>query len=382
MMIPWSELFGPRRFLQSVREDLREGACVVVALPRIHPPNIVATLERCLLQQTPLAVTLLRPEPGSLAAEAIYRGCRLPRPDSALNARSLAECAAFRNCVALVDISEEVDPEPWLAFIHRYGDLIRNRAVGDRGLVCLVVYEERGEPPSEGPALRVRRWRGVVSGLDVRTLVRGSWAERTEGPSGIREHLREVLIAELSGGDLELASHLNDREFDELLSPHALLRDYAERRSWAPEHPPNLTHGSAEIVDGRTRTHSARLAMDRERERELQVLLWRAGVQVLFPFLEDERRAAISRWRARLDASLRDTPLQTATGRVISGADELEVSHLADRLKGVGGPAEMCEWMRLLADVRNDLAHLRPVSTARLHRLLEVAPRVSLSEGK
>ncbi|MFO0606050.1 MAG: hypothetical protein U0324_22950 [Polyangiales bacterium] len=359
-------------------DDIRRGACVVVALPRLHPRGFAPALERFLYRHTSLTVAAVRQDQSAPPVDALYRACRLPRPDGAVNARTLAECEAFQGCVAFVDVCDDPDPEPWLAVAARYADLVRNRAEGACGQLCVVVYEERGELPSEGPALRVRRWRDVVSGLDVRTLVRGTWAESAAGPSGLHEHLREALIAELAGGDLELAVLLHDRDTVDLLSPHGHLRDYAARAAWSLDDPPRLEHGSAHLVDGHLRAHVARLAMDDQRARELQRHLWRAGVQVLLPYIEDERWAAVMRWRPHLEASLRRAPLRTATGHVITSPDELEVAHLVERLRGGDGAEEACRWLRLLADIRNDLAHLRPATTERVLQLLDLAPVASL----
>ena len=87
--------------------------------------------------------------------------------------------------------------------------------------------------------------------------------------------------------------------------------------------------------------------------------LWKAQVRVLFPLIE-EARARMAREAARI-----------LGGR--GGADDievLEIGPLHHRLVKLDAPRRLVEQARALREMRNSLAHRRPIPLGDLHRLV------------
>lgn len=372
----WTELHGPRRFFSTLAEDVRQGACFVVALPRNFPREMPATIARHLERRTTAAVFELQATVDRARApvDVLYARCRLEPPLRAASARTLVECEPFRDVVAIVDgTRSECDSEPWLELLGRYADLLRNRPIGARGVLGVVIAGEAEAMPSAGPALRIRRWDGHVSGLDVRSMVRARRRTDEVVEHDLAEDLREAIIAELAHGDIDLAQTLADAPLESLLAPASHLRDAAERHGWSAGRSPCWADGTDVRVDGRRRVHIARQILEATGERALQRHLWRAEVGVLFPYIEDARHELLDQCRARLQDRLDRAPVKTAAGAIISVAEDLELSHIADLLRAEQGRAPSLaaarSWAELLRDARNDLAHQRPVHPVTVLRL-------------
>lgn len=350
---------------------------MIVALPAAHPRGFTGVVERYLQRSTTLTVGRfdVGTERDVPPVDSVYRRWRLQRPEAPASASTLADCDGFQRVVALVDCTTNDDSERWFEFVPRYADVVRNRPPEHRGLFCLVVSGHAELLPSGGPALQLRHWRGFVDSLDVKILVREAWRVTAARAFGVGQALREALISEFSSGDIELAVHLLDRPLGDLLAPADALTAFGRVRGWSADQVPEWKRGSLLVVDGRERTHPARLAVDDVRLKEVERHIWRAEVEVLFPFIEDERGRVVTEWRGELSLSLQRRSVKTATGQVLDQPDQLELSHIVERLGVLPGTQALRDWLSLLHSVRNDLAHLRPGSREDVLRVAEMALR-------
>src|SRR5690606_38200703 len=94
--------------------------------------------------------------------------------------------------------------------------------------------------------------------------------------------------------------------------------------------------------------------------------LWHAQTEVLLPVVERERHRIVARLRGKLEV-----PYDTAGG-IIEDERDLELSHIfvqmnqyRDRFRDADR-----ELVKMLRDIRNELAHFEPVSANLLGQLL------------
>lgn len=367
-MTPWAywwSLPGPSSFVRSLVGGLREGISLVVWLPRWAPPGLDAAVARGLDE----GLRWRKLDLAHLDEAQICNPCRLLGlrytnvPAHALyagNEQVLIQSAEFAGMVVWVEgVSKQAWPH-WRSFLDAYAEASRQRSLLERSMLCVVM---RGCTPDPGLRTEVtlgsRVWRGYLSQVDML-----AWAhfhvsavqEASEHPLFAR--LRLWLVAELAGFDPLLVEYAATREIGALVHPAPWLRAFAHRRGWSVQSDPDWADGGWDEMDGSRRRHTAWLAL--HDDHEVQRLVWRAQLAVLFPFLEEERvRYAKSHAAALQRTSGRDTR-------------EIEIRDLCRALEG-RLPAEEAEYLGLLRQVRNGLAHLQHVPADRLQRLRDLA---------
>jgi hypothetical protein len=355
----WWELPGPAGFLRSVWEDLRGGKSIVLALPATVPPGLRDGLAAFVRQAETWAWRDFPAGDGArspaVLAEDLHRRFAPPKPGGVLSAGTLAGDPRLADTVIWVEGMTATAWPTWRAFLGQYARASQMRPEQGRGLFCVpLVGPVAGQAPQPDVALGVRRWRGIVSGLDVQ-LDLARRADDHPMPA-LHRRLARAVACDLAGSDAALARALTALDLRQLLEPEEFLRAEAARRGWdaALASRPRWEDGLLDGVNGEDSVHSAALALCGD-GGALRRRIWRAEVAVLYPFLEEQRLRLLPRLRPYLRL-----PLETTYGTV-DDVHELELGQLVYFLRGRNLPRDVWRLLTLLTDMRHALAHVRPV---------------------
>ncbi len=229
------------------------------------------------------------------------------------------------------------------------------------------------------PRLTVLYWWGRLSRLDTALWLRQA------GPSGT-DATRQAAISEVAGFDLDLALHLQtawDGEADTLCGT---VLDYAGDRpelldtgptaGTAPTDRPSTellgpwSSGACDRWNGEEVTWHAAAIAKHEPERLIRAL-WRAQAMTLLPLLDQQRERVLA-WLDRQGHGQRL--------RQEIGTDLVEIGDLWFYMRhraGMAGRPQMplVDWLR---EARNDVAHLRCISDARLREGIALMSETAL----
>jgi len=365
----WWSLPGPAGFVRSIIEDLRRGANVVIGLPRWAPIGLERAMtyqlrDDDLLSWRPLDLEQMASE-DPLEILPVRYVHDLTKRDLCEGV-DLARSETFTGTVVWVTGLRNHSLGGWINLLESYADAVRSRPVEERGLFCLVA--EGIDPkalPKEDVALSVRLWRGAVTEPDML-----AWLHHLMGRRPVRNAMERRLMMrlalEIAGYDAQLALEAANLDLERLGDPMAWLLEVAADRGWSVRTEPAWEDGSCDTMEERRVVHSALLAVSQEGQKEVEQLLWRAQVGVLFPLLEEERRCYLQEY-----ASLLRVPHDTGLGSVIRDKEELELGHIHYQLRYRLGRREQTR-LQMLRNVRNSLAHqkvLAPVILKELVRL-------------
>lgn len=212
-------------------------------------------------------------------------------------------------------------------------------------------------PPAEDVALRLLPWRNVVSDLDI--LLYTTRKLRARSLPGGKRTLLAGTIAKLAVWDPAVVDRLAEARPEEVLLPEPLLRELAEERGWTPATSRSWWEGTVQQVDGRDQVHSSLLAFQ-DPEGVLRYRMWSAQAGVLLPLIEERRQALVRRFRNLL---ARHDPTQDPW--------EMEIGSLAFCLRNLPVDPRARSVANQLRRLRNELAHLQPLSPAEALELFE-----------
>jgi hypothetical protein len=313
-----ARLAGPARFFEEVSACLAEGGSALLLLPATAPTGFSDALEAALDR---MGLPLQRygcVEPSALAGEC---GSAMDAADWAghcLNNGGLNAAAH------LVDAREPNLWRVWRPHLIEFAQASRNslRPAWRRPRLCLTVLETEAGATLEA-GLDVFAWRARLRKSDVLALV-----EEMDQPDVayvVLQRLRRELILSEAGWDLDRVLQLCNSTFAELLRPYSCSKTGSQQRS----------------------------------------RIWKAQVSVLFPWIEEVRADLIRHHGDRLRADWWDGAAR------ITSVEELELKHLRDQARKVLRNLALSADLDRLVWLRNELAHLRPVSHAKLISLPE-----------
>jgi len=364
---------GPAAFVDEIVDDVRQGVSVVLCLPEYAAPGLreavgekVRAREICKQATVDQAAMEAGIPPPQVLRQAIHG----PSAEKGDGARELATDRSLRDWLIWVEGVGQSQWPAWKRFLEEFE--AASRAASDcNGLRVVVVARGSlaNSPPRAEVRLAVRKWQGVVEPLDMLLLV--YWLMRDADASPLRRRLQISLIAELAGTDPLLAETLCRCDLPALINPLDALRGFAQRRSWGAPLPTDRSElwagGMADMIHGRQFRHSAALAVSQGHDHdELDRRIWRAQIQVLFPFVEEQRASLV---KDLTTADCLRLPWVTPFGRIEDPLD-LEINHLCRMVSHVKRvPPAKRELIRVLVEVRNSLAHLEKVPEELLLRL-------------
>jgi hypothetical protein len=361
---------GAARFLQSVCDDLDAGIAVSLELP-----NTVDEfdLESGVAGRYPLKLTeRVEVAPGQTPVETIASALGIPAQESPGSATGLVRSGRLDDRLLWISgLASLAEDE-----LHEWLDTAEQIAVAadDHGAFVPVVLCVRGDRAAlrlpDSPSLRLRRWWDVLGRLDLAVLVTQS--------AGHVDHVAREEIVELTGDDYSLAAALADAS-DRRDEWQAICRERASqlniedvdiagvptrcsfksaRSAWL--------RGAVCSVDGATVVHAGVLVAQ-GRDRDLNRRRWASQIRAVLPQLDLLRVALLE--RAAANGAI-------AAWRTNADQAEVEFSDVASTLArrtDLSREAALAEWLR---GARNDLAHLRALSSEQIgtgHALAERA---------
>ena len=352
--------------MDAVGDDLLGGRCVQLCLPAHLPDGLRQALRQRLGERDQWQWHLLEASADSplvsLAAHCGRTGHPLPS-----SAAALVGLPGFAGRVFWVTGLDIGRYPAWRRFLREYEAVLRNVRPLDRSLLCLEFRGDESSSALPGDVCLSRRdWKCVVTDLDLLF-----YAERLV--PGARDALARTLsvylVAELARWDVALAHHLCFQPLHRLVMPHELLADFGRQRGWDSEAQARWENGSCGTFRGRETAHAAFLALHAP-PAEIDSIVWHGQVRVLLPFVEHWRRRLIGHFGRVLTV-----PFRTRFGEEVRELSGLEIGHIEFQLcsNGAAVGQRVRRLLGALRDVRNDLAHLRPVRPACLQRLLDSA---------
>ena len=119
------------------------------------------------------------------------------------------------------------------------------------------------------------------------------------------------MVTELAGYDPVVAIELANREMPHFFNPKNVLLAVSDERGWnSVELSASWALGTKGTVNGSDIIHSASLATSND-ERAIFQRVWKGQVNVLFPYIEEERIKLLNEF----DSSLR-LPIETDHGTI------------------------------------------------------------------
>ncbi|HMJ91128.1 MAG TPA: hypothetical protein VK530_14995 [Candidatus Acidoferrum sp.] len=355
---------GPLKFLRAVAEDLRSGVNVTMVFPDHAPDGWITHLRIMLLDSLPRLDHVACD--GKPPIQLLHHHLGLGEPSQRATVADLCNCKNFSGRLLYVSFTSSEPWKAWRSFLEQYEDACRHFSLSERTLFIASISGDLAEhAPKPANLLRVYDWTDRVDGLDVR-LHAANLLSSVSLPAWQR-NLAVSLLAELALWDPIVCAEGASRSLEELVEPVSWLADIARSRNW-PEKldlksPQALRHGIRQPFEGIQRIHSAWLALA-SRHDTLEERVWNAQVRALFPILERHRRALIKKYGSM---HLFKVPWITRIAR-IEHIEDLELNHMADQMRSQNsaGLRSICDFVSWLRDLRNDLAHLKPIPASRL----------------
>ncbi len=153
-----------------------------------------------------------------------------------------------------------------------------------------------------------------------------------------------------------------------VLHPLAILEEIARERGWDSDVPlgspdERWARGMTERFGGTNHLHSALLALKGDRDA-IEARVWRGEVGVILPFIEDQRALLVRHLGRRFPL-----PWQPDKGKVISDPRKLQIGQIEYLLRNMTVDRGLRRKVRMLCKMRNDLAHLVPLTEVQISML-------------
>lgn len=361
--INWWTLPGPGSFVSRVVADLRDGKNVVLCLPAHAPGGLRAAVRAALGDEDwpwhPFDVaadgTGARPEQTLFARFAPNAPA-----DAIRNMHTLTREPGFAGKIVWLEGMPAESWPDWKAFLSTYQHACRSMPTFERTLFCTPLEGPLAlDPPNEDVCLAQHHWRGAVDQLDIWLYTAALFAGRDMAP--LHRRVAVAVAAHLALWDPAVSEALAAEPIESVLEPETLLRELGRGRGWYAGDAGEWHVGTADDFEGEPATHSALLALG-DAEGEVTRRIWSAQVGVLLPYVEEQRRALISRLRGVLSV-----PHQTRFNGVIEDIRDLEIGHIEHQANA--NPAVDPDTRRLLwrlREIRNCLSHLEVLPPALL----------------
>jgi len=338
----WRHVSGPDRLLGDLAEAAFRHRVLLIEEPPFREEFGLQFRDRLLQRDSNLLIAEADGADvagGIDAGEWLMRQCGRDMEYHPLDG-SRAEVLAKRKWLAgRVFIIPDVQDRPeWVELAVEYA----RRSPADNGLLVLLY---RGACPLASPRKGVAVFRrgDYFTAYDMQWFAAFCIPEKDSG--AVRDYRAQVL-ARIAGGDPELCADLarEDVRSDPLESMEALAWRY-----------PVLSD----------------LAADRKR---LELMLWEAQLQIVFPLVERLRRRFIDVYRAELSAVLREEDgVKDEFGNKLAEPEDMEIRHIwwycFKKNKAALSESDR-RVFHLIYISRNRLAHLKPVDHANVMELL------------
>ncbi len=413
------ELPSVQRFLGRLIEDLASGRSLFVPLPagisvRHVGDNLRTELARrdFAFQEVSLADDLGNDRPPlSVLSEnlGIHWSTDTPRTiENLLRAKHLPEIIILED----LDRASKNTCRSWGNFLVRWARVRQSWTEDKRYVPALCLLGPATSllseiPESNNVYLTVHWWWGFPSALETHALCRKS---RYSDARAEKDRWRECVLSSIAGGDFLLASELWDIACLERTSLPAALCDLAVNRGWSREtlrewrvedvvanygslfrealNPPKELHTLwAHGIVGWTseygiETNAIALAV-LERHDELNHRIWRGQAHLLLPIIDRIRldlcNILTRRYGPEWPVRWFPPKLEVEVKAVCQNPLACQWGHLAHLLLEKKSIELESHWHSLAAtirDIRNQIAHFRPISFHDFERILDLAQQI------
>lgn len=388
---------GLHRFAADIAGDLREGRNVLVVCPSSLPPGLHHAISSELANADlgPLEI---------ISAEKISQGSpvydlhqvynQAVKTQNGLDIQSLCRCDSFQSRMIWLDDIEMIGEKggQWLDFLKRYAVACGSQDLIDRTVFAVPIRYHLAMVDLPVENLLAQHWFwGRTSSLDMQLLSAQVIANREA--DFLENRLLINVVTSLCGFDIESAKAFCRQAFEEETEIDRFFENLATVKAWdlmkiseilsTPEvngaisgpqsvHKPGSDlatawmEGILDLVDGRVVISPAAEAA-RANKEELRLRLWRGHVQTLLPVIDEYRIQLLRHLKT-------NNPSLLKTGKNNFKALEIgELKYLIEtdaRLRRKVDK-DLRSLVRLLAKIRNDLAHLKPVSKERRLRMVQ-----------
>jgi hypothetical protein len=354
---------GPARFIEKIRADLLDCRnAITVASPHL-PDDMLTEVQRGVeggyagyewhrLYNPPD----LKANPATWLAR--HFGVELPVTATAHDFHDVDEAAG--TVIVMADFPDELPLlGKWAAFAEQYAQVCRASG-GSTSPRFLYHWPMPGHLPNTDLRLTLHRWDDTIDSTDI--LLYASLLMRRSGQSPFKRMLMGMMASRLSAGDPDLCQILCSLNLQEILKPLPHLKHYAAGKGWDGNTPASLEKGTVVLLDGMEKEHPAWLAMQ-GREQDIAMLVWGAQISCIMPLVEERRQELVDAVRHILKIPDHLPPDQTP-----DSIEEIEIGAIHYQIKhsGVRVPQAVWHLSRTLRNVRNDLAHRKPLSGDRL----------------
>jgi hypothetical protein len=351
----WWALPGPSRFLADVVGDIRRGLNVIITPPPCSPvtDRVLEPLVRRF--ESLHFISIDSADISDPISESLHERLGVnPKPGQLASPAHLAEALPDRN-VIFVDGLDATNSPLWLEFLSQYQHGCNGKPAHKRSVFCVAISVACGVEPKQDIVLALRRFEANFNRIDG-VLQMENLLPR-DGRTAIERDLLVAVGTELAGCDGGLAKAIVESGRDFLTAPIPVLKRHGESLGWSPAEVEGggLTKGIEEFFDGKRRWHSSALAL-RNDDTALLRRIWHGQIRALFPFIEEQRIAL-----ANVVEPFLPLPVDTSDGRADHAID-LEVGQMLYHLRGRRVPPSIWDAISCLRDMRNDLAHVRPVA--------------------
>jgi len=353
--------------MEEVEADLREGRAVITCFPLEPDLRFKDALRRRMvdvyqaMSWEGIDLAELKDENRQPARLMHLRFDPKASRSSVFDASSVADCQALWGNVVCIESVPSNEWDNWMGFLRQYLQISRNREPFERTAFFFPLGgPDRQMLPEGDVALSIRSWEHRLDLLDS-TLFAAHICER-QPAAAVLKKTRVAMISELAGPDPEAALLLANLDIKDLFVPTEFLHDLADSRGWPCDgSDPTWTEGSLDYFDGRPFVHSAFLAHNGDKHRELDRRIWRAQLATLFPLIEEQRIRLIDDVKTMLTL-----PVETEYA-VLRDPLDLEIAQIAFQLSQRSPRPREYQRARKLARMRNALAHLEPLGIDEIH---------------
>ena len=350
------KLPGPSRYLEAIERSLRDGSSVVLRFPGEVPAGFRAALRGLLGDFWQWATVEADGVVESGEGGFVVRGlCERFAPRltavARVTAADLCEEEEFQRRLIWIDGLHSTNCDGWLSFLATYAQASRGVSTLERTRFVALVD---GAPPARVTGdigLAFHDWRDVVDEMDL--LFFADRRLRDRGVDGKERLLLATTVARVAAWDCAVAAALREEAAEIILDPCDTLRSLACERGWTCETRQDWGIGTE---SGSGSMHAALAAV--KEPREIQRRVWSAQTAVLLPEIESTRLDIVREHRFQIADNLR----RTGEG---ADPDEMEIGDLAHVFGRPGFDRQVGCQLRSLREIRNALAHCRPLSPER-----------------
>ncbi|MDR1279562.1 MAG: hypothetical protein LBK99_01915 [Opitutaceae bacterium] len=339
------QLPGPRIFIQRAIEHIQQGYSLFLETARSADPPGTTLRDRLVekLRETGMDATPIIPDETITPLDTLRREGLLPNdepfPDYDL-------CVHLGHQCLIVDNRLAVDC-PWATLVRRLRHLIRQQPVNRQtSFVVICSPRTKAAGPHEDVLLKTLQWDHAITHADILALAESLWIQPSSN-SLVRTMFVHV-AAHLCGKEIPLLEHLSQATPETLLqTPLSLLTAWAHQSGWT------LDGGLGSMLHARLppAKHPLRLALENN-EPAIRQLVWQAQVEVLFPWVEEQRTVLIKDLLRFLPSWHEGTQ-----------ATDLEIGQIWHLIRSNSNvPYILRRKISGLREIRNMLAHRRPVS--------------------